>query len=367
MNGSILDPSMEAHGEPHRILYCFPLSSSFIRRDIEGLRNSYEVHAWALNAQPAWKLPFRLIHQLCWLLRHKAWKYDCICHFSGYHALLPTWFCRRTFIVLAGSDCASIPAIRYGNHSRKLMGWATRLAASRATRLLPVHASLMHRTQTFSDLVPAQQGILAFGPGIRTPWTVIPYGFDAEFWNPGTDGERDPNMFICVPGAASPTNRLHVLKGVKLVLEIAERIPSARFTIVGIADPVAYSDVPPNVSIIGHVDAATLRSLYRKASFHLQLSLSEGMPNALCEAMLCGCIPLVSRISSMPELVEGIGFVLDRDDPRAGARLGQQMLALSAAERDQRARSARTKVAREFPMQRRLDALSAVLQGSSGL
>src|SRR5690606_15293041 len=137
-----------------------------------------------------------------------------ICHFSGYHALLPTWACKRTFIILAGTDCASIPSIGYGNHSRKLMGWATRKAAARATRLLPVHASLMQRTQTFSDMVPAEQGILAFGPWITTPWTEIPYGFDAAFWNLGTGEGRDPAHFICVPGAASPANRLHILKGV---------------------------------------------------------------------------------------------------------------------------------------------------------
>ncbi len=344
-----------------RILYCFPRSSTFIQRDIDGLRGRYDVHAHALNARPAWKLPFRLIHQLFWLLRNKAWSCDCICHFSGYHALLPTLICRRTFIILAGSDCASIPAIRYGNHSRKLMGWATRKAAARATRLLPVHASLMHRTQTFSGMVPAEQGILAFGPWIKTPWTEIPYGFDAEFWAPGTGNDRDPGSFICVPGAASPANRLHVLKGVKLVLDIAERMPSANFAIVGVADLDAYADAPQNVTFHHHINALALRELYRKASFHLQLSLSEGMPNALCEAMLCGCIPLVSRISSMPEIVEGIGFVLDHDDPEMGAALGQELLALSASERDRRSRSARSKVAQDYPMQRRLDALTSLL------
>lgn len=344
------------------LLYCFPQSSSFIQRDIDGLREHYVVHAQALNAQPAWKLPLRLLRQLLWLLRNRAWNCDCICHFSGYHALLPGWICRRTFIILAGSDCASIPAIRYGNHSRKWMGWATRIAAAQATRLLPVHASLMHRTQTYSDLVPAEQGILAFGPAIKTPWTAIPYGFDTEFWNPGTGGDRAPNSFICVPGAASPTNRLHLLKGVNLVLDIAGRMPLAQFTIVGVADPDAYAGAPKNVSFHRHVDAVTLRDFYRKASFHMQLSLSEGMPNALCEAMLCGCIPLASPISSMPDIVDGIGFLLEHDDPEMGAALCREMLALPASERDRRSRSARSKVEKDYPIQHRMDALASVLQ-----
>lgn len=352
-------------GPAARILYCYPRISTFIQRDLDGLAAKFEVAAHAFNAPLAWKLPFRLIHQLFWLLLNQAWKRDCICHFSGYHALLPTWLCRRTFIILAGSDCASIPAIHYGNHSRKMMGWATRKAAAHATRLLPVHASLMRRTQAYSTKAPSEQGLLAFGPRIRSPWTVIPYGFDAQFWNPGQGYGRDPVRFICVPGAASPTNRLHMLKGVDLVLKMAARMVSARFSIVGVADPDAYTDAPQNVEFHDRVDAVTLRELYRKASFHLQLSLSEGMPNALCEAMLCGCIPLVSKISSMPDIVEGIGFVLDRDAPAMGATLIQKMLALTAAERDLRSKAARNRIAQEYTMSQRLNALTSVLQDVS--
>ena len=343
------------------LLYCFPRRSTFIQRDIDGLSQRHDVRTHELKALPAWQLPFRLLHQFAWLVRNKAWKRDCICHFSGYHALLPSWICHRTFIILAGTDCASIPAIRYGDHSRRLMGWATRKAAAMATRLLPVHASLMYRTQAYSDIVPAEQGILAFGPDIKTPWSEIPYGFDAEFWKPDLEITKDPEGFICVPGAASPTNGSHLLKGVKLVLEIAERLPAARFVVVGVADPADYKNASSNVNFLGRVDAFALRNLFCKASFHLQLSLSEGMPNALCEAMLCGCIPLVSEIASMPDIVDGIGYVLQRDDPEMGAALGSAMLALPANERSDRAIAARNKMAQAYSMWARLDALEALL------
>lgn len=344
-----------------RILYCFPRISTFIQRDITELSKRFDVHVHNLDATPSWKLPFRLVHQFVWLVRNKAWKRDCICHFSGYHALLPAWLCRRTFIILAGSDCASIPAIRYGNHARLLMGRATCWAAAHATRLLPVHGSLMYRVQHFSNTVPAEQGLLAFGPRIATPWTVVPYGFDAGFWIPGAAAKRNPELFICVPGPATPNNKLHRLKGVDVVLAIAERLPQAHFLVVGVAEPVTYAQVSANVSFRPHLDRESLRDLYRAASFHLQLSRSEGMPNALCEAMLCGCIPVVSAISSMPEIVRGIGFIQEHDDPDQGAALCNIALNLSAAERTERSNAARERIVRKYPLERRSDQVNQLL------
>ncbi|MBX2973579.1 MAG: glycosyltransferase family 4 protein [Flavobacteriales bacterium] len=345
-----------------RILYCHPKRSSFIQRDIEGLGRQYEVQVHELGADNGWKLPFRLLLQFVWLIKNRAWSRDCICHFSGYHALLPALLCRRTFIILAGSDCASIPSIGYGNHARLLFGWATRRAVAWATLALPVYKGLMRREQSYSSAVPKEQGILAFGPRIRTPWIEVPYGFDPEQWSPGATDTRDAALFICVPGPATPSNRVHRLKGVDLVLAIARRLPHARFVIAGLNDPTAYTEVPANMTLVGHLNAGQLRELYRSASFHLQLSLSEGMPNALCEAMLCGCIPLVSDISSMPGIVDGIGMVLMRDDPALGAAMCERSLALTPEERHTRSLAARDRIVKEFPMEQRMDTLTRLLE-----
>ncbi len=354
-----------SHASRVRVLYCFPKRSTFIDRDVLGLSAEFDVRTHELAASPAWHLPFRLLHQLLWLIRNRAWAHDCICHFSGYHALLPALLCRRTFIILAGSDCASIPSIGYGAHARHMLGWATRSAVKWATRALPVHESLMKRSQTYSNAVPPEQGMLAFAPGLRTPWTTIPYGFDADFWTPGELSDRDPMAFICVPGPTAPMNRLHRLKGVDLVLEVAAKLPSARFIIVGLTDPTTYGSAHANVEFLGRTTALELLQLYRSASFHLQLSLSEGMPNALCEAMLCGCIPLVSDVASMPGIVEGCGSVLKRDDADLAVQACSALLALDAVQRAGRSRGARDRVRERYSSANRLAALTALLRTPS--
>ena len=50
--------------------------------------------------------------------------------------------------------------------------------------------------------------------------------------------------------------------------------------------------------------------MYQKHKIFVLPSLTEGLPNTLCEAMLCGCIPIVSNVGVMPDLVNGFGYVL---------------------------------------------------------
>jgi glycosyltransferase involved in cell wall biosynthesis len=349
-----------------RLLYCFPRRSTFIERDLQALRPYYDLHTFELVRGPAWNLPLRLLAQLTWLVRNRAWRHDTVCHFSGYHALLPSLLSRRCFIILAGSDCASIPDIGYGDHARRLMGWASRTAAIHATHLLPVHRSLIEREQGYAEMVPRRQGIKAFAPGCNTPWTELPYGFDATFWTPGDEERRDEQLFLCVAGPAEPGNRVHALKGVDLLLDVARRVPEARFAVVGLADPHAYPDHPPNISFTGRLGADALRERYRAAGQYVQWSLSEGMPNALCEAMLCGCIPLVSDITSMPAIVEDSGLVLAHRDADAAAALCRVAMGLPPAERQRRRKAARARITENYGQERRLQGLLAVLGGDAG-
>lgn len=344
------------------ILYCYPRNSTFIRRDVEGLARHFIVHINEFLRGSKWLLPVALMRQFVWLIQRQAWRRDIICHFSGYHAVLPSILGRRCWIILAGSDCAAIPAIHYGNHAHTLLARATSFAVRHATHLLPVHASLIARNQSYADIMPSNQGIRAFVPGLNTPWTEVPYGFGTDDWTPDQAIDREPDRFLCVAGPAEPGNRVHFLKGVDLLLSIAERVPMARFTIVGLADPEAYPAPPANVRFTGRLDAAALRDQYRSSTFYVQFSLSEGMPNALCEAMLCGCIPIVSNVASMPHVIGPHGFVLDQRDAAMGAEVCTRAMALDRKDRARFAAGARQRIVDLFPMGRRLQLLTSLLE-----
>jgi glycosyltransferase involved in cell wall biosynthesis len=58
----------------------------------------------------------------------------------------------------------------------------------------------------------------------------------------------------------------------------------------------------------------SLAELFNTQEYYMQLSMAEGFPNALCEAMLCGCTPIVSAVFSMPEIVGDVGYILTHRD-----------------------------------------------------
>ena len=54
--------------------------------------------------------------------------------------------------------------------------------------------------------------------------------------------------------------------------------------------------------------------VYRQSQFYLQLSYSEGFPNALAESMLCGCIPIGSNVGEISKIIGDTGFILAHKD-----------------------------------------------------
>ena len=62
--------------------------------------------------------------------------------------------------------------------------------------------------------------------------------------------------------------------------------------------------------------------------------------------MLCGCVPIVSRVAALPEIVGDAGFILDRRDPNELAALITRVLTLDTTAYSA---AARERIMREYP------------------
>ncbi|HEV3112923.1 MAG TPA: glycosyltransferase [Candidatus Binataceae bacterium] len=73
-------------------------------------------------------------------------------------------------------------------------------------------------------------------------------------------------------------------------------------------------DSPPNLQVTGYLPEAKLAQLLGASSVYAQLSYMEGFGASLAEAMLAGCVPVVTRQGSLPEVVGDCGYYVSYGD-----------------------------------------------------
>ena len=74
-----------------------------------------------------------------------------------------------------------------------------------------------------------------------------------------------------------------------------------------------FVNLNPNVNVIGVQTRTQMKQLYQNTKFYFQGSRLEGLPNSVCEAMLCGCIPIGSRVFGIPDIIGNTGLLFDTE------------------------------------------------------
>ncbi|MCB0795620.1 MAG: glycosyltransferase family 4 protein [Flavobacteriales bacterium] len=281
-----------------------------------------------------------------------------VVHFGGWHALPHLFWARvfrkRSLLFLHGVDCVAIPEIGYGNFTKVTTAWVTRSCFRLARVLVPVHASLVERTDAYTLGGSGKQGVKVHDLSCTTPIQVVPHGFDPSRWPLG-EGARNGFVTVAVDAFGTRTFRL---KGIDLFIEAASHFPDHPFTIVGALEPIP-TGLPVNVTVLPLSDPRELASLYRGSLAYVQLSLSEGFGYALAEAMLSGCVPIVSAAGSLPDVSGGCGPVVREHAPPAVVEAMQRVIQGAYVGGG----APRTSIAARYPLERRKQALSRLLSG----
>lgn len=258
----------------------------------------------------------------------------------------------RCLVIVIGTDGACLPEIDYGHYRKPMLKYCAGVSLKNCQGIATVHHSLERSDYTYFDVEHKHQGFHSFIPGIRTEVREIVYGFDDQKW--GCDvpfSDRKPDLLTVFVASWA---KAAIRKGFDLIVEAAEAMPHRQFLVVG-EIPEGF-DVPDNLKVQGNVDQTQLRTLFNDHQFYLQVSAFEGFPNALCEAMACGCIPIGSRVAGIPDIIDEWGEIIDRKEV--------QQLVQAIERADDRGR-ANPNVAQEisdglfarFPLSRRRDEL----------
>lgn len=176
-------------------------------------------------------------------------------------------------------------------------------------RLLRLLADRMDRVITISEY---NHRYLSEEIGTNSPVEVVHMGIDSSKFVPS-----DP----VVPGRILTVARFEEKKGIPYGIEalgrIQDEVPDLEYHIIGsgeqegvIRDRIAEHGLHETVSILGHVsDDRLIRELDEAEMFLLPCVIAsdgdrDGIPVALMEAMAMETIPLSTRVSGIPELID---------------------------------------------------------------
>jgi glycosyltransferase involved in cell wall biosynthesis len=350
-----------------RVLYVYLSPSSFVMDDLALLRERYEVrpfHFDALAAKGAGGMARMLARQAAWLRREGPGADLLYGWFADYHMAMPVRWARRrgvpTAVALGGFESNVLPGLGYGVMMSRWRAPLARAVLRGADLLLPVAGALLASENRFgAHPAVIRNGVRHLVPGLSTPATVLPTGYSPAAWPMGP-ATRAPSV-VTVGFVDRP--RTVRLKGLDLFVETARRLPGVPFRAVGVTDEMAAAlsaeGLPPNVRLDPPVPRAALAAVNAQASVFALFSRSEGLPNVLCEAMLCGAVPVGSAVGGIPEAIGDAGLVAETPDPDTLAALLRRAL----GEADTRRTAARERIVQHYGQDRRRRALFATLDG----
>jgi len=312
-----------ARSSNDRILILQTSKAPVALSDERFLRSRFDVRTFRIRLAPPVRLLANMAALAVWLCWNLPRARGVFFRFADYYAFLPVFlsrvFRRKSWIVLGGYDAHHFPEYDYGVYGQPLRASIVRYAIRNATAVLPVDQSLYDGVNAYAFDPPRATGIKSLVPNLRCEVRVVADGFDHEFWtpSPGCRKERLVVATASVPQGTSRESRTRMvaLKGVPLLLEVARRMPDVAFAIIGPGRgvlPEGGRVVPANVQLPGYLSPEQLREYYRRATVYAHPSLTEGLPAAVAEAMLCCCVPVGSSVNGIPELIGDTGFVVTR-------------------------------------------------------
>lgn len=283
------------------ILFVYTAKASFVRQDLDCLRENYDVKELPFNNKGTAALMLSMIRQLFvlpFLLMNRKMVYI---WFGDYHSFLPVFIARlmgkTSFLVVGGYDVVRNPILNYGSFKNPLRTACTYYSMKRASLNLCVSTNVLRKVKA---IVPAARVCLLHNGVPERPFDKV---------------NKNPKKVICV--ASLTTRQKLFIKGIDRMVEAARIAPDFEFHIVGVY-PQAYPDfmaeLPSNVKWVPFLPQEELASHMAEAQIYLQLSREESFCLAMAEAMLCNCVPIYSPVGGLPEVAGPCGEAVK--DPR---------------------------------------------------
>ena len=315
-----------------KILFTHQSLVSFVRKDLEILQSAHQVR----------EIHYRGTKDIPAIVRGTIWADLTFSWFGKLHAFFAILFSKllgkKAVVVAGGDDVAYEPDIHYGMFSFWWKKWCPLFVFRHADLILSV--SKFNYRETIENAGADPEKV-----------KLVYHGFYALKWRPMPGIEKE-TMVLTV---GRVNNETIIKKGLELFVRSAAYLPNVPFVLVGPCEDGAIESLKaiasPNVTFTGGVYGDDLARMYSKAKVYVQVSRHESFGCSVAEAMLCECVPVVSRRTALPEVLGDCGFYMDELTPEAVA------VQIEKALTSDMGRGARERIAHEFPLEKRREAL----------
>ena len=278
-----------------QILFIHTYNSPFIRRDLKVLQEEFSVEDLDLSGMKQNIIGKVItIYKIASRIPKNSVTFVWFADFRAFvSVILGKLFRRKVVVVVGGYELAKFPQYNYGALLTKFGAWRVKQILKLATKILAVDDSLKLDAE---NLLKKELNSII----------TIPTGYDSlKFFA----NEKKQDLVLTVAVVASENKAK--LKGLEAFIAVAKLLPNIQFMIIGISDE-AYDWVmlrkTENLTILPKISEENLLEYYQKAKVYCQLSCREGLPNALCEAMLCECIPVGTSHNGIPTAIGDTGY-----------------------------------------------------------
>jgi glycosyltransferase involved in cell wall biosynthesis len=312
---------------------------SFVARDLKILRERHNV----IVRFDHHVNPFRFLGDVCALRKSDLLFVWFASIFALPLVIAARLLGKRIVTVVGGYEAANEPEIEYGSARSPFRRMLVRWILVLSDLVLAVSHASESEIRRNLDIAADKIRMLYHG------FEQIPAGGQAL---------KDP-VVINVGGVSEET---WLRKGIYDLVLTAEQMPDVRFVQIGslridIASKLGRP-VPPNLAFTGRASSEQLEKHLSTAKVYLQLSRHEGFGCSVAEAMLYGCIPVVSNAAALPEVVGDCGIVLESRDSGVVGNAVRQALAMPNNEGER----ARERILKHFPYKLRRDELLNVIE-----
>lgn len=262
---------------------------------------------------------------------------------ASWHTFLPftfAWLLRKpSLLIVGGFDTAAEPEYGYGFQLGGPRKYLSRFTMRRARTLMTNSEYSRREVERNCGIAVERVSVVYHGIPDDAPPVV------------------EKQQLALTVGIVDTTNLER--KGLRPFAEAAALLPEIDFVLAGrLADDAGEqlaATAPPNLRITGWVRDEELQELYARAAVYVQASKHEGFGVSVAEAMLKGCVPVVTPAGALPEVVGDAGVILADAQPATIAQGIREALTRTPGE------LARARVLERFSVEQRRQGLHALI------